>query len=69
MPKKRESWAAMRARHLAEEGALFRSALVEAGWSLREAAAALGMPTHTSLQSALRRHPDLDHERKRMLKP
>ncbi len=65
---KRETWAEMQARHMAEERALFRAALADAGWSLRGAAEALGMATHTSLQSSLlRRHPELDAERKKMI--
>ncbi|XXX73861.1 hypothetical protein WMF30_40065 [Sorangium sp. So ce134] len=67
MTKRRETWAEMQARHLAEERALFRAAFEETGWSLRDAARALGMPTHTSLQSALRRHKELDAERKKMI--
>lgn len=55
----------MKARHLWEERELFRAALEQAGWSLRDAARLLGMGTHTSLQSGLRRHPELDEERRR----
>lgn len=59
-----ESWAEMRERHLREERALFRAALEQAGWNLSAAARLLGMVTHTSLQSGLRRHPELDEERR-----
>jgi len=59
-----ETWAEMQARHLREERERIRAALEASAWSLRGAAAQLGMPTHTSLQSALRRHPDLDRERR-----
>lgn len=59
-----ETWAEMQARHLREERERIRAALEASAWSLRGAAAELGMPTHTSLQSALRRHPDLDRERR-----
>lgn len=65
MPKRLESWDEMRARHLQEERALFRAALEQAAWNLSAAARLLGMGTHTSLQSGLRRHPELDAERRR----
>jgi transcriptional regulator with GAF, ATPase, and Fis domain len=59
--------AAMKERHLEEEGALLREALEANQWKLQGAADYLGVGLG-SLQRVLGRHPDVEAERqKRML--
>lgn len=50
--------AKMRGVHLAEEEALLRAALVDAGWIVRRAADALG-DSPSTVRRAIGRHPDL----------
>lgn len=60
-------FAALLARHRAEEGELARASLAATGWRIKRAAAWLGIGSST-MQRILERHPVVEAERQSQMK-